>query len=101
MSMMVGSDKKISVFVPESFEYLILKSGVIEIPKSIMEETWNYADSVKYFSWEEFYTHYLADLTKNGIRKYSKARLGEYYKTAGNVDKVVSVLPKCIRDVIH
>ena len=45
----------ISVFAPESFEYLILKSGLIEVPKAILEETWDYADSVSYFSWEEFY----------------------------------------------
>ena len=100
MNMVSGEDSSVSVFAPESFEYLILKSGVIEVPKSVIEETWNYADSVRYFSWEEFYTHYLADATKNGVRKYSKAKLGEYYRTSGNVDKVVSILPECIRNAV-
>ena len=87
----------ISLYAPESFEYLILKSGIIEIPKVVTDETWNYADSVRYFSWEEFYTTYLSDATRNSVSQYSKARLSEYYRTKGNIDKIKSVLPKCVR----
>ena len=88
----------ISLYAPESFEYIILRSGIIEIPKAVTDETWNYADSVRYFSWEEFYTAYLSDETRNSVSQYSKARLSEYYKTAGNIDKIKSVLPECIRN---
>lgn len=41
-----------SVFAPESFEYLILKSNILEVPSDILEQTYNYADSTRYFSWE-------------------------------------------------
>ena len=91
----------ISIFAPESFEYLILQSGVLEVPASVVEETWEYADSVRFFSWEEFYTHYLSDVTRNGIGQYSKHRLGDFYKTAGNVDRISKMLPEFIRDILE
>ena len=33
------------LFAPESFEFLILQSGIIEVQKAVLEETWNHADS--------------------------------------------------------
>ena len=90
-------ENNVLIYAPESFEYLILESGVIEVPKHITEETWDYADSVKYFSWEEFYTRYLVEITQNSIGKYSKNQLSEYYKTTGNVDRISKVMPECIR----
>lgn len=101
MDMISVTGGRISLFAPESFEYLILKSGVIEVPKAITEETWEYADSVRYFSWEEFYTRYLSDSARNGVKQYSKGRLGEYYKNAGTVEKICDVLPECIRDLVR
>ena len=101
MDLISYSDGKISVFAPESFEYLILQSGIIQVPKAVIEETWDYADSVNYFSWEEFYTRYLSDATRNEVSQYSKTRLSDYYKTAGNIDRIISVLPACIKDLIE
>ena len=40
------------------FEYLLLKADILDIPKTVLEETYNYADSKKYMSWEEYYTDY-------------------------------------------
>ena len=100
MDMISAVNKTVTVFAPESFEYLILQSGVVEVPKDVTEETWNYADSVKYFSWEDFYTHYLCDVTRNGIKQYSKGKLGDFYRTGGNVDKIKSMLPECIRNMV-
>ena len=90
----------ISVYAPESFEYLILESGVIEVPKAVLEETWDYADSVRFFSWEEFFTFYLTDKTRNEISQYSKKRLNPYYATEGCIEKIRSILPGCISDCI-
>ena len=101
MDIMSGSKGEVALYAPESFEYLILQSGIIEVAKAITEETWNYADSVKYFSWEEFYTSYLSDATRNSVGQYSKSRLAEYYKTAGNLDKLKNVLPEHIRALIN
>lgn len=100
MDIMSGAKGEVALYAPESFEYLILQSGIIEIPKAITEETWNYADSVRYFSWEEFYTSYLSNATRNSVRQYSKSKLSEYYKTAGNLDKIKKVLPDFISNLI-
>ena len=91
----------ISIFAPESFEYLILKSGIVEVPKTVTDETWDHADSVKFFSWEEFYTYYLADVTRNGIKQYSKRKLGDYFKTAGSIESICKALPECIKGLIY
>ena len=100
MDIMSDVKGEAALYAPESFECLILQSGIIEVAKAITEETWNYADSMKYFSWEEFYTSYLSDATRNSVGQYSKSRLAEYYKTAGNLDKLKNVLPEHIRDLI-
>ncbi len=96
MELVTGSGHSISIYAPESFEYLILKSGVIEVPKSITDETWNFADSIRYFSWEEFYTHYLTDCTRNAVSQYSKRKLGDFYKTKGTIEKIRHILPECL-----
>ena len=90
---------EVALYAPESFEFLILQSGILEIPKAVMDETWNYADSVRYFSWEEFYTAFLSDETRNRVSHYSKARLSDYYRTVGNIEKIKSILPEYIRNL--
>lgn len=54
-------DLRVSVWLPESFEYLILKSGVARSPElvEILEEPADYADSLQYESWEQFFTELL------------------------------------------
>ena len=91
---------EISIFAPESFEYLILDSGIIEVPKSVLTETWNYSDSVRFFSWEEFYTTYLSDITRNTVAQYSKMKLNQFYQTIGSIEKIKSVLPESIRNLL-
>ena len=86
----------VSIFAPESFEYLILQSGLIEVPKAILAETWNYADSVKYFSWEEFFTSYLSEVSQNQVFQYSKRKLNSFYKTFGSIEKIKKTLPDSI-----
>lgn len=51
--------KNIHLYLPESFEWLILSSGLISDKdiKTILEEPENYIDSTEYFSWERFFTN--------------------------------------------
>ena len=93
MELINTSPKTISLYAPESFEYLILKSGLLEVPKEVLEETWKYADSRKYFSWEDYYTSELCERTRNGVGQYSKQHLNGYYKTKGSVDKISKCFP--------
>jgi hypothetical protein len=82
------------IYAPESFEYLVLRVGIFDIPQPVLSETYQYADSTKYMSWEEFYTAYLADITRNSVAQYGKAKLADYYKTEGVLKRIEAVIPE-------
>lgn len=88
---------KIVLYAPESFEYLLLRANIIDKTSEVTEKTYELADSRRYFSWEEFYTAYLIEQTRNTIYKYSKKQLKDTYLTSGNFRKIVSQLPEQIR----
>lgn len=71
----------IVLYLPESFEWLILGSGVISFPslKLILEKPENYIESSRYFSWERFFTDLLISITKDTYLKYAKRKLNEVY----------------------
>ena len=91
------SKKDCTLYAPESFEFILLKAGILNVAREILSETYKYADSCKYLSWEEFFTSYLVNVTSGTIYKYNKSSLGEAYKTAGTIKKIISVLPEQIR----
>jgi len=84
----------ITICLPESFEWLILKSGLLTISDlgSIIENPSDYIDCEKYFSWEQFFVKYLVEQTKNTHMKYSKSSLGKFYMIENNAKKVVAVI---------
>lgn len=90
------SNVNCTLYAPESFEYLILSAGLMDVPKGILQETYLYADSKAFMSWEEYYSSYLADITRNTVYQYSKLRLAEIYKTQGAVAKIAAVIPETI-----
>ena len=90
------SDKKCVIFAPESFEYLLLKADILDIPKTVLEETYNYADSKKYMSWEEYYTDYLVQNSRGTVFKYAKAKLNENYKAPKIIEKIKGAMPEQI-----
>ena len=92
-----SAHKPIAIYAPESFEYVILSSGIIHVPQTILDETYMYADSMTYISWEDFFTKYLIQKTKGSIYQYSKAKLKDAYKTIGTINKVIAILPEAIR----
>lgn len=86
---------KIAIFLPESFEWLILKSGLVNDPKweavAIPE---NNIDSSKYISWERYFTDLLTTMTKElDYKAYSKYRLGDFYLHVKSIQKI----KECIR----
>ena len=76
----------------ESFEYLILKSGLIKCDLGVIDQTYDYADSTKYISWEQFYTDKLSEETRNTNHQYSKTRLNDFYKSRGFLKKVMDIM---------
>ena len=73
--------KNIVLYLPESFEWLILKSGLLEEKEiyEILKQPELYIESQKYFSWERFFTNLLAEKTKNTYLQYTKAKLNTVY----------------------
>jgi len=78
---LMKSNSKIKCYLPESFEWLILKSGQIggKAVQDILEHPEDFIESQEYFSWERFFTALLVELTKNSYLKYNKSKLNGAY----------------------
>ena len=89
---------KCLLYAPESFEYLVLTSGIIEADNDVLKNTYDYADSCSFFSWEQFYTNYLTEISSDSpIYRYSKKKLAKAYLTEGNIKKIKAVIPVIIK----
>ena len=82
--------------MPESFGWLILKSGVVSSVRlnQILESPEEYIESSQYFSWERFFTELLVELTSDTYMKYMKRKLNEVYLHKDTADKIVNVMKK-------
>lgn len=78
------------------FEYLLLKANIFAHTSRVTEETYNFADSKNYFSWEEFYTAYLIEKSADTIYRYNKKKLNTAYLTVKNRKRIMEQLPKQI-----
>ena len=89
------------MYVPESFEWLILSSGVVadsEISK-ILEAPYDYIESSQYFSWERFFTALLVEKTSHTYLQYNKSVLNKAYLQEHEKELISAVLPKGILPV--
>lgn len=86
--------KNIHLYLPESFEWLILSSGLIldKDIKTMLEEPENYIDSTEYFSWERFFTKLLVTRTEETYLKYSKSKLNSNYLHEKNKERIVNMM---------
>ena len=98
----VQSNRRISLWLPESFEYLILKSNILKSEKlmEIMENIPEYVDCEKYESWENFFTELLVTMTADGVEKYSKSTLNVYYLQDWVIAKIKEQMPDEIKNKI-
>ena len=71
----------VKCYLPESFEWLILKSGIIDgkIVQDILGHPEDFIESYEYFSWERYFTALLVKCTQDSYLRYSKARLNKAY----------------------
>ena len=79
---------------PESFEWIVLKSGLIddrEIRK-ILETPELFIDGKKYFSWERFFTNLLIEKTKNSYLQYRKSAINKTYLHSKNKEKILNCI---------
>ena len=94
-------DKRVILYLPESFEWLLLKAKVIDFKglDQILENPSDYIESSIYVSWERFFTD-LAIKYSDENHKYSKHKLNSYYLNQDNLDKVKSILPEELQKII-
>ena len=71
----------IKCYLPESFEWVVLKSGVIDgkAVQDILNHPEDFIESREYFSWERYFTALLVEYTRNSFLKYSKSKLNNAY----------------------
>ncbi|MCI8447478.1 MAG: translation initiation factor 2 [Eubacterium sp.] len=91
--------RRIALWMPESFEYLILVSGIIhsEELEEILGAVSDHVDSSEYESWERYFTQLLVSLTEHTPYKYSKKDLNEYYTKRINLIKIIEKFPEAIK----
>lgn len=87
--------KNVMYFLPESFEWLILKSGLIDGSElqDVLSHPYDFIESEKYFSWERFFTALLTEQTAETYLRYSKKTLNKNYlntKETRAIKKVIS-----------
>ena len=90
---------EITLYLPESFEWIILSSGIIDGNRirDITDHPEEYIESADFFSWERFFTHILIHETESSYMQYSKKRLNPVYldsKHRSAIFDVMKVLKK-------
>lgn len=85
--------RKLAIFLPESFEWLIIKSGVIKkIDTNRIDHPEQYADSTLYMSWEQYFTDLLIETTKESdYMQYTKSHLSDYYIQEKNIAEITKI----------
>lgn len=85
VSQLIQDKSNIALYLPESFEWLILSSGVLKNNhvNEILEDTPEYVESSEYFSWERFFTALLVEETRKTYLEYVKKKLNPVYLNDG------------------
>ena len=81
MERLILTGRRIAMYLPESFEWIILRSGLIEDGEveAVLACPEKTIDSAEYLSWEQFFTAFLVKKTEGTYLKYSKSRLNPAY----------------------
>ncbi|MBR6171968.1 MAG: translation initiation factor 2 [Eubacterium sp.] len=93
--------KGITLYLPESFEWIILASGILndgEV-RNILQNPSEYIEGKEFISWERFFTRLLMDKTHDSYLEYTKRTLNPVYLQGKNLEKIVSLLPFSHSDV--
>lgn len=90
------------IYLPESFEWMILKSGIFEFEnkKIILENPQDYIESKEFFSWEQYFTSKLTQITGGTVYEYHKTKLSAYYIEGRNSERILAVIPKAMRRML-
>lgn len=95
MKLMYARDN-IALYLPESFEWMILKAGLIHDKevKNILNAPEQYVESEQYFSWERYFTDLLIHRSEGTYYQYSKKMLPQAYLHEITANKILQVMEK-------
>lgn len=84
-------DSNIHLYLPESFEYLLLNSKIFTSNELTdkLKHTYNYVEYLEHISWERYYTHLILELSENTAMSYTKKHLNLRYLKEKNVCKIL------------
>ena len=85
---------QITICLPESFEWLILQSGIVPIDgvQEMLKNPGEQIESRDFFSWERFFENYLVQRSANTYFAYSKSKMNSFYTVRENMGKIVAVI---------
>lgn len=86
----------IRLFLPPSFEYLVLKSGIFRYEEDKLINTQNYALIEKYMGWEVYYTEELIKASGGEYRKNGRS-LPTFFRDWRNVNKMYDTIKEIKR----
>lgn len=91
---LVKDHPNVKLYLPESFEWLILKSGLIEDSSiaEMLEHPEGWIESSEYFSWERYFAAQLIQSTQNNYLKYAKKQLNPVYLQEKISNKILTVM---------
>lgn len=99
---MIQAGYDVALYLPESFEWLILRSGLIDgnRVRNILEHPEDHIDGQKYFSWENFFTSLLIHETSGTYLRYSKDTLNRVYLNEKEKKAIIDVFPDDVKKYI-
>lgn len=82
---------KVVLFLPESFEWLILKAGITDSKEvdEILDRPCDFIDSELYFSWERFFTDLLIKHSQGKVYSYNKRSIAVYYLSDRSAKRIL------------
>ncbi|WP_072374579.1 hypothetical protein [Thermophilibacter mediterraneus] len=92
----VCRERSVQLYLPESFEWLLLSSGLVrddELP-AIMRSPEDFVDSREYLSWERFFAATLVRMTAGTYLRYAKGSLSDSWLEERSLSAVSSAMPR-------
>lgn len=92
----LGRYKRLQLFLPDSFEWLVLSSGLFKDKKTqdMLLHSADYIESSEFFSWERFFTRQLVELSSGSYLAYEKSSLNPAYLEARQRTVIEASLPR-------
>ncbi len=97
------SDIRIYIWMPESFEWLMLHASQISDAKTqdVLRHPWDYVDSAAFESYEQYFTHRLTEITKDTDHPYSKHTLHPWFLRTDVTRDICGHLPEEVRNLLE